>query len=539
MSSEEDDSFEDEPGAVLAELRKARRDRHPRPSTFMLIGMVQVAALLWLYGAVGLWLLVQGRRVSGAELAILRHMGPGVIGLLLAVVLIGSVRTGLQGGPLAPDRPDILHLLLAPVQRILVLRPLASRRLVVSLTGGAGLGATLAAVSQARLGGGIPQWALAGSIAGALIGVLASGVAMLFSGRRLGPIWAVLVSLAVTLLSAFDLISGTHLSLTSWIGVIAVGPLGLDWLSLAAIPAVALLAVVGLQGVAGSSLEALDRRANLVPLLRFQAAMQDVRGFLRTRALLAQEAPRREPWFRLRRSLRGVGGAVWQRYWHSLLRWPAWRLARVTVLVLGAVGATVLVWTGSDYFLLVGGFFAYMVGMEVLEPWWQEVEHPFLTDLLPCSRLQLVVRHLVSATAAAVLFGAVAIPALVALRIPTLLLGVAALGLPPAAIAAVLGAALRSGPDPTWLETMGDALAATTPPDYAFPVAGIARVLRVTIPVGIAVVGLAPLMVARSALAQGANPFPGEALAGISVTVLVVLLLAALSRVPLFVLEKA
>jgi hypothetical protein len=538
VSDPEPEERPDEPGDVLREFRHARGRRHPRPPTFVLIGMAQTAAVLWIYGAVGLWLLVQGTRLSGPELAALQHAGPGVAGLLIGVLLVAAIRTGLRGGPLAPGRPDILHLLLAPVERRLVLRPLATRRLALSVAAAAGLGATLAGVSQSRLGGSILDWVLAGAATGALIGALSGGTAMVFAGRRLGLAWALLAAPALLLLSALDAVLGTHLSPTTWIGAVATWPLGsLDRLSLAIVPVAAVVAVVGLLGVAGGSLEALDQRANLVPLLRFQAAMQDMRGVLRTRSLLAQETPRRSPWLRLPRSPRGVGGAVWQRYWRSLLRWPAWRLARVAVLALAAAGALALVWNGFDYVLLIAGFLSYLVGMEVLEPWWQEVEHPLLTDLLPCSRPSLLLHHLLWASASAVTFGVLALPALVALRAPPLLIGVAALGLPPAAVAAVLGAALRSGPDPSWLETVGDVLTATTSPDYAMPVAGTLRVVRLAIPVGLAMAGLAPVLVARSTLARGIDPWSAEAAAGLVAVAVAALVVVGLSRVPLFVLE--
>lgn len=530
----------DRPEDLLKQIRETRRDRHPRAKGMDRLAIIEMAALSWGFGAAGLWLLVQGRPLSGAALVLVARFGPGAIGLLVALLVAGSLRSGLHGGPLAPERADVLNLLLAPVDRALVLRPVALRALLVSAGAGAVLGATMAAVSQSRLGGNPAAWALAGAAAGALAGLLTTAPAMLASGRHLDRRLATAVALLLAAGAVADLAVGTAFSPAAWVGAIALWPLHPGWLGLAAVPVVLALAGLALISAPGCSVEALERRAGLIELLRFVASMLDVRGFMRTRALLAQESPRSRPWLRIA-AWRSGGDwmAVWQRHWRSLLRWPAWRLGRVLLLALAAGGAFLLTWTGASYMLLVAGFLAYMTGLEILEAWWQAVERPGLTDLLPTTRRALLVRHLGAAAVTTALAGLLPLVAVaVWLRPPGLVIGAAALGLVPLAIAIALGSALRGRDDITTIEIVAQQVVAPTQAVLDLPIVGALRIFRIAIPPAIVTAGFAPLLVAHSALAAGGDPIGAELDAALLVVAAVLLVVAGLRALPFFTLER-
>jgi hypothetical protein len=527
------------PSDLLRQIRETRRDRHPRPKGMELLALIEMAVTSWALGAAGLWLLVQGQPLSGAARAALTRSGPGAIGILVTLLVAGSLRSGLHGGPLAPERADVLNLLLAPVERAFVVRPMALRALLASAGGGALLGATLGGVSQSRLGGSPFTWALAGAVAGAVGGLLTTVPAMVVSGRGIGRTWAFAATAVLVGLAIVDMAAGTLFSPASWVGALALWPLRPAWIAVAAVPAVLALAGLALAWAHRCSVEALYRRAGLIELLRFVASMLDVRGLMRTRALLAQEGARSRPWLRVGRRL-GARFPVWQRHWRSLLRWPAWRGARVIVLALAATGAFILTWSGASFLLLVAGFLAYMVGLEVLEAWWQAVEHPFLTDLLPLTRRTLLIAHVTAVSVSVALLGA-AILLLIALclRLPPGLVGVGAIGLPPLAIATSVGAAVRGRDGVTTFELVAQTVVAPTQATLDIPVIGVMRLFRVAVPPALVTAGFAPILVTHAAIDRGGQPFTAEVLGGLVVVGSVLLVVAGLRELPLFALERS
>lgn len=525
------------PAEVLKELRETRRGRHPRPRGMQLLALIEMALFAWGCGAAALWLVVEGPHLDAGTLATLARIGPGAIGVLVALLVAGSLRSGLHGGPLAPDRTDVLHLLLAPIERRLVVRPMAVRALLLAAGAGALAGATLGGVSPSRLGGNPAAWAVAGGVAGCLAGVLATAPAMIVSGLHAGRVLASAVGLIVGALSIVDVVTGSLLSPTSWVGAIALWPLRPEPLAAAAVPVVAVLAGLALLWAPGCPVEQLDRRAGLVQLLRFAASMLDARGFLRTRALLAQESPRRRPWVR---TAWLPGGAVWQRHWRSVLRWPAWRVARIAALTLAAAGAIVLTWSGAPYLLVVAGVLTYVIGLEILEAWWQAVEHPSLTDLFPTPRSRLLTGHVLAAASTAALVGLVPLVALSAWLRPSAETIVASvIGLIPIAVAVAVASALKGRDGMTRLETIMQAMASPGQAVLDLPVTSGARAFRVVLPPALVTVGFAPLLVAHAAIAQGRDPFQGEITVAVVVIVGVTLTSLALRAMTLFTLEDS
>jgi hypothetical protein len=488
--------------AVVGELRRRRASRRRRPRGWELIAYVEAAVLLLGYAALGLWLLVGGPPIGGALLEPVRAHGPAVAGLAVALLTGLSLRSGLHGGPLTVDPADVHHLLLAPVSRRAVLLPVALRRLGLAAGAGAVAGGIAGILTAARLPGGYPAWIASGAAAGLLVGLLSVAAALLVSARHVPASWVYGCWLALLALAAADLAAGTALTPPTWFGMVALEPLRPSGLAALAVPAAAALALAGLTAVGETSVEALDRRAGLVSQLRFAAASRDVRSVTRAGHQLAAEVPRGRPWLRLPAPRRGTP-AVWRRHWQSLLRWPPGRVVRVAALAVAIAGALALTWAGATYFLAVAGGLAYVVGLEVLEPWAETVDRPDLTDSLPVGRLSLLVRHLLAAVVAAAAVGAVTLVALAALRPPPAVLAAAAVLVVPSAIGAVCGAAVRGRAD----------TGASSLPQDQVGIQAFLLVLQVAAPPSLAVLGLVPVLLARGAYLAGQDPVT-PALAG-------------------------
>lgn len=466
--------------------------------------LVEMAIAGWAVVASVLWLLVQGNRVGSTALVEIDRYGPAMIGLLAWLILVASMRSGLNGGPLSPERADVLHLLLAPIPRGMVLRQNARRWILAGAFGGALVGATLAGVSEARLGGNVGSataglvfaWGLSGLVAGLLIGLLSVAPGMSVSGLQVRSpvIWAIgLVTLGLTVL---DLVLGTVFSPLTWIGTIAVWPLHpaiplfLPALVGVAVVALGVVAVVVAPGVATA---ALDRRAGLAQLLLFTAQLLDLRGFLRLRMVLANERARDKPWLRLPWP-RAPGWAVWQRHVRSLLRWPIWRVGRVVILAALVTGLLAVTVSGSSYLILGAGALVYFLCMDLFEPWWQEVEHGALTERLPVGTPWLFRRHLVGAVVSGCVLGAIVVVVLAIARVPGQGAAVAAITVIPATLGGLLGASVRAGAPGSRLERIAENFT-TVSPQGTLDFGGAARAARIILPLVPAIVGLAPAAV--------------------------------------------
>ncbi len=494
----------EDPGQVLADLRTARASRHPRPKGMHAAALMEMAIAGWAVIAGVLWLLVQGNRVAPATLVEIRRYGPAMIGLVAWLILVASMRSGLNGGPLSPERADVLHLLLAPIPRGIVLRRNARRWILAGAFGGILVGATLAGVSEARLGGNVGSataglvfaWGISGLVAGLVIGLLSVAPGMTVSGLHVPSpvIWVVgLATLALTIL---DLVLGTIFSPLTWIGTIAIWPL--HPAIPIVLPALIAVAVLGLSVVAvivgpGVATPALDRRAGLAQLLLFTVQLLDLRGFLRLRMVLANERARDKPWLRLPWP-RAPGWAIWQRHVRSLLRWPLWRIGRVAVLAALITGLLAVTVSGSSYLILGAGALVYFLCMDLFEPWWQEVEHGGLTERLPVGRPWLFRRHLVGALVSGCVLGAIVVVVMAIARVPGQGAAVAAITVIPAALGGLLGAAVRAGAPGSRMERIAENLSTVTP-QGTVDFGGMARAARIILPLVPAIVGLAPAAV--------------------------------------------
>ncbi len=486
---------------ALADLRRARRSRR--------VGSIDPAEAIYrayvtaILAGIALWLLsgvVGGTRVGPGEAArVAAHGGP-IGGLVISVVLAVGLRSGGKGGPLALEAADVRHVLLAPIDRRIALRPQAWRQMRSGAVAAAGVGALAGLLAYRRLPGEVVAWLAAGAAVAALAVLAAFGLALVVSGLRLGRVAGSLLALLTLGWSAVDVVTRTASSPMSLLGEVAIWPLRFRPVGLVGLVLVAAAVAGGLAAAGGTSIEAAERRSSLVGQLRFAATLRDLRTVMVLRRQLAQELPRQRPWARLAPAVRlppsepagrGARGLPsWRRGWHGIARFPALRLGRMAVLGVVAGLAELAVWRGTTPLFVVAGLALYVAALDAVEPVAQEADHPdrrdgygieagelYLREAGP-SLLLMAVVGLLGAAGAALAGGG-----LLALEVG----GVLAL---PAAATAVVGALLSTVQGPPALFSATDSL---MPPEMA----GLKNLLRTVLPPAVAVVGVLPVLSGR------------------------------------------
>ena len=487
--------------ATLAALRRVRRRRRTENvDRFETLYQAYLAALLSVAAVLVASDLVGDQRSSLGQLTLVGENGSAVVGLAGAVVVYAALRSGGQGGPLSVEPPDVLHLMMAPVDRRLALRPAVYARLRSSVAVTAGVAAAAGVVAGRRLPGGTPVWVATAGLAGLGVGLLSVGAAMIVSGLRWPRSWAAIVGTGLVGWSLADWALHIRTSPLTLLGALALWPVTAPPVHAAAAPLVAVLAAaMGVTLAGGLSLEAAERRAALVSQLRFAATLRDLRTVVLLRRRLAQEQPRRHPWIRLNPGTRTIG-AAWKRDWEGLLRWPTSRIVRVLLLSTAAGLALRETWAGTTPLLLVAGVALWLVALDAVEGLGQEVDHPGLADLLPVGPGRLMLGHL---PAAATVTALAAVPAILAAMPKAdvrLVSGIGMATLLPGALCAV-GAAT--------LSTARKAVDPADPGSVATPeTAGIRMVVRECLPPAVATAGLLPVVVAREAAKSGAPAIP-------------------------------
>jgi hypothetical protein len=485
--------------AALREMRSARRRRYvERLDVMEVLYRVYVAAI---FAAIALALLagaVNEAAATPAAIEWLRHHGPAVLGLLVALGAMAGLRSGARGGPLAIEAAEVQYVLLAPLDRGFVLRPAALRQLRIGVLAGAVLGLVLGNFVFRRLPGSPVEWLACLALFGALIPVCVLGGALLASGRRLRPFAAAAIGLLFVAWSGADLALGWNSSPATMLGDLATLPLQSGApVALAGLGAAVVVgfAGLGLCGVGGILLEAARHRAALTAELRFSASVQDLRTVILLRRQLASERPRPRPWLRLG-PVGASGHPIWIRGWQSFLRWPGARIARAAFLGIAAGAVAVGAWSAAPLAFLVPGLLLFVAALDFVEPLAQEADHPTRRQLLPAEASWLISRHLVAPAVAigvVVLVGAVT-AALVGAAGATAL-GVGALIVVPVSVALACCAAFSASADPyahLLSPQVGYAISAA-------PVAGAALVVAL------------PLLIARGAQNHGAAVVPATA----------------------------
>ncbi len=509
-----------EPESSVAALRSARRRRELSGRDWgELAYRVYTTSLGALVAVVFLSGLVGDDRLGPEGTADLIDRLPGWVALGAAVVLALAVRSGRRGGPVALERPDVFHLLLAPVSRSGVLRRPVSSLVLYGVGGAAIVGGLAGSLVDQRLDGPAAPWVLAGGLAAATLAGLALGAALVAGSRRLpGPLlsilaWA-LVAWSVAAVATTD-VTASPLTL---IGDLAVWPERAAPVALIAPLVAAILIAVGAALIGGLSIESAVRRTALVGQLRFAVTQQDVRAVVLLRRQLASEHHRRRSWLPRLPSALADRAPVLARDLASVGRWPLRRILRVLSAALVAAFAARGVWAGTTPLLLVAGGAAYLLGLDALEPLAQEVDHPTLADSFPVQRGRLGVQHLVQPLLVTAVAGSIGAAVAVAVDPSTIGWQVAGLTLVAAVPTAVAGAAVT---------VVSDQPTAAPDAGLAQPeVAGPRLLFRLVWPPLVAVLGFVPLLVARAAVAAGRSPAAPELTIAVPFVVLAALVAA-------------
>ncbi|WP_254127229.1 ABC transporter ATP-binding protein [Aquihabitans sp. G128] len=477
-----------ESAEVVGALRRARRKQRVSAIHWVgalyqvyIVGLLAIVAVTLASGAIG------DDRVSAATLVDVRAHGPAVLGTILALAVFMGLRSGSRGGPLALEQADVRHVLLSPVDRGVALRGPAWRQLRFLCFASAAVGATAGQLALRRLPGNPAEWMAVGALFGVAVVGVGFGSALVSAGTGLKAWLATLGGGLLVAWSVADVFDKAPTAPATFAGRLAIWPLRTDPLGLVGLAAALVLVAAGMRLVAGTSLEAAERRTALVGQLRFAVTLQDLRTVLVLRRQLAQEKPRSRPWIpAMRRSPRFV---VWQRGLRSVARWPASRLVRVLVLAAVAGLAIRGAWSGTTPLVLLAGLALWVAALDAAEPLGQEIDHPGRTDAFPMERGELFLRHLPVVALVSIVTG--------------LLAGVVAL-VPvgthvPAAVALLVGAVagLLAGCGAVVSVVQGapeavDMLAMSTP-----EIAGTRTVFRTVWPPGMAVLGTLPLLAAR------------------------------------------
>ena len=484
-----------------------------------LLGFFGGGTILWISSS------VKDGTVAASTSASFASHAPAVLGLIAAMALLAGLRGGSQGGPIALEAADVVHVMLAPVDRRRALLRPAVQRARGAVFAGATAGAIVGQLAGRRLPGSLLAWAAGGALYGGTVAAMWAGAALLAHTMRL-PRWAATsAGLAVFCWQAAAItwhVPGPATT-TGSLGLWGWRQHPIDLLPVA----VGLIAViVGLTQLSRISLEALARRSALVAQLRFAVTMQDLRTVILLRRQLNQESTRRHPWHRLGPTrTRTFTRSVWRRGWHGLLRFPATRIVRLAALAAGIGVLQAAAVRGTTPAVLGSALLAFVLGLEVFEPLSQEVDQPDYTDGLPVARGELMVRHLAAPSVALIPFAAIAAAAAV------LTMGTSEAIIPAAILAlpTLLGGAaggvisiVRDAPDPVSSSNQQ----AFIPPEMA----GFTTTLRLLWPIVISALGTCTVLLVRVAVRHGDSAI-GAAVRGTVGSLLVAGLVAYWTKV--------
>ena len=379
---------------ALAEWRRYRRRK--RLADVHWIDAMYQAYMAAIFGAVALYFLaaaVGDGPLTAGQLARVAAEGDDWLGVVVVIALAVGLRSGSRGGPLALERAEVRHVLLAPVDRATAVRGPLLRQLRFLVFVASVVGVAAGLLASRRLEHHAAVWMACGALFAVSTVALAYGAALCASAGRL-PSWlGTLVSVGLGALAVADGLGVMNASpLTAW-GRIALWPEAFSVWGLVAMAVSLAVVAVGLVRAGDLSVEAAERRSTLVGQLRFAATLQDLRTVIVLRRQLAMELPRLRPWVRL--GVRGTGRfPVWTRGWWGVLRWPAARVGRM-VLLAGAAGLALRgVWAGTTPLLVIAGVALYVAGLDAVEPLAQEIDHPTRSRSVPIERGEVYVRHL-------------------------------------------------------------------------------------------------------------------------------------------------
>ena len=351
---------------------------------------------------------VRDEELTGLRLADALELGPRVLGLVVVAAVLSGLRSGAAGGPISVESGDVVHLMLAPLPRRMVLMRPALQRVRSLVFMGTVAGAIVGQFAARRLPEAIPPWAAAGAAFGATVALLWGGCALVAHSLRLSRTLASGIGLTLLGWQAFGAARGIPGPGDSG-GRLAFWAVERSPADLVTSAVAVVLVVAGLAGLGRTSLEALQRRSGLISQLRFAATMQDLRTVVLLRRLLGQEHARLKPLIRLRprQGGRQLVRATWRRGWHGLMRTPTSRLVRMAILAAGVGAGAAMAFRGTSPAIVLSGFCAFVFGLELLEPLSQELDQPDLHASLPVSPGALALSHLLAPLVAMIPFAVV------------------------------------------------------------------------------------------------------------------------------------
>ena len=354
------------------------------------VGISLIAALMTLAAIVG------DRAVGPRILDTVRNDGAAIAGILVAILIGIGLRSGTHGGPLAFEAADVHHVLLAPIDRGIVVRSAAYRQLRGVVTAGVLVGALAGLTAGPRFsrhGHDTAAWVLSGIAFGLLAALATWASALLGSAGHLTQNVALAIAAALTLWSVGDVMAHTTSSPLTMLGHLAIWPLDASWVASVGIAFVFALLGFSIRNAGRISLEPAEHRARLVRSLKYAATIQDLRAVITLRRQLAHEDSRRRPWLTLRSRAR-TGRPGWRRDWHGILRWPGARLSRVFILTLISGASCAGGLRGTTPLFAIAVIAAYVVALDAVEGLAQEVDHPDRTSGVPIEPGPLYIGHL-------------------------------------------------------------------------------------------------------------------------------------------------
>jgi hypothetical protein len=429
------------------------------------------------------------------ELSNVTQHGPNALGLVTAVIVFLGLRSGANGGPVAVEDADVRHVLLAPISRGIALRHPSIARLRSAAFTGAVAGAIAGQLASRRMpDGSLGNWAVWGSVYGALSAALFVIAALIVHG--LG-VHRSIVTVAATALLAWQatvtFIDTPVPGPFDAIGSLALTPLRTEWVDFIAVAITLALAAASITLISRLSLEALARRSSLVSQLKFAVTLQDIRTVILLRRQLSQEHMRERPWFKSKVMSRY--DVVIARGVRSVAHFPARRIGRMIITSTAASACGVIAYNGTTPAFLATGILLFIFGLDAIEPLSQEVDQPDRTDAFPVERGAIMVKHLVIPAVIGIIFSLIGMAAVVIAEPTGMAIAVAPLIAIPAFLAGVAGAvinAVKGAPDPVGESTE----ALMLPPEMS----GMGSLIRAVWPPAIAIVGSLPIVLIRESV---------------------------------------
>ncbi|MCH7790202.1 MAG: hypothetical protein IH940_12295 [Acidobacteria bacterium] len=483
--------------AAVAILRAAIATRRRGDATRGdLLYRVYVTVLLSLFGFYLALGLVDDSTVGVDEIDWIEQHGAAWIGLVAAITIVGGLRSGASGGPLAIDEANLHHLVMSPIDRLVALSPIIRTLLAGGIALGAVLGAASGELASRQLPGQAVAWVACGLLTGTTISLGCIGAALITGSSKVVRKRPWIISLTASLIigwSILDIAQGWETSPGTAVGMVALWPIRFSWLAIAA-PVIALgLVLYGRRRIVELSIERASRRAHLIRQVRFALAQQDIRSLILLRRQLGFERPRSRPMIRLSPGRFENRVPALYRDFRSYLRWPIQRVVRIIGLSVVAGIAVAGLWQGTTALAAGVAAVIYLAALEVVEPFSQELDHPLLLESAPIAGPDVLLTHLAGASIMMALFWSLASSVAALITGSLDLLAVLAVAALPAAACAVSGGAIST-------KRIGGGDHGAMLPEE---VAGASAVGKLVWPLVLCGIGVAPVIFARDAVASG------------------------------------